>query len=96
MIMFLDLRINAKIGLVLDDTLFDQWLRSDRKEEPPALGFFPYLRDQKHKVTMQDIEDFNAKIDEIWAKYPQFGRYDKPDVKKPQDLLGEDHALIHL
>lgn len=93
--MYLDLRVNNYIGLILDDTLYDEWLRaSEPSTEPPALGFFPYLRKKGHKVTMADIDAFNAKIDALWAKYPRFARYDKPDISKPQDLLGEDHALV--
>jgi len=93
--MYLDLRINANIGLVLDDTLYDQWLKA-RSGGPPALGFFPYARNRNHKVTQSDVEAFNAKIEDLWKKYPRFARYDKPLIHKPQDLLGEDHALIHL
>lgn len=91
--MYLHIRINKNIGLILDDTAYDQWLKN-RVGETPTLYFHPYLRKESHKVTVKDVEEFNQKIDELWAKYSRFARYDKPEITKPQDLLGEDHALI--
>lgn len=92
--MLLHIRANKNISLSFDDTDFDLWQKAGSKGEIPELVFIPHLQNQKHKVTMQDIEDVNAKISEIWQKYPRFGRYNKPEISKPQDLLGEDHALV--
>lgn len=91
--MYLQVRVNKNIGLILDDSDYDDWLKH-KQGETPTLYFHPYLRDLKYKVTMKDVNEFNAKLEELWAKYPRFARYDKPIINKPQDLLGEDHALV--
>lgn len=80
--------------MTLDDTDFAAWQKGNRQGEPPELIFIPHLNDLKHKIDSKDIAETNAKLDEIWEKYPRFGKYSKPEINKPQDLLGEDHALV--
>lgn len=92
--MQITVRVNKNIELTFDDSDYDLWRQLGHQGPAPDLIFIPELKNKKHKITVQDIKDVNAKIDEIWRKYPRFGRYDKPEFNNPQDLLGEDHALI--
>lgn len=92
--MLLHLRANKYIRLILDDTDYVNWEKSGKQGDPPELIFIPELKDFSHKISTQDIRDVNAKLDEVWTKYPQFGRYARLEINNPQDLLGEDHALV--